>query len=103
MSEDVDNWVAMFTAPPASRSGARKLREKAERRSQLTETQRQRKVAVRTTQIGFRCAPIFFDDVHGLKRHLAEQRGYAVSVADVLEEALDLLMRRHDYKRNPTR
>ncbi|KAB2942940.1 MAG: hypothetical protein K8F92_14765 [Hyphomicrobium sp.] len=101
MSEEVDNWVAMFTAQPAARNEARKLREKAERRSQLTEAQRLRKVAVRTAQIGFRCSPSFFADVHGIKSHLAEQRGCAVSVADVLEEALDMLKRRHDYKGKP--
>ncbi|WP_072377637.1 hypothetical protein [Hyphomicrobium sp. NDB2Meth4] len=97
-SNSVDRFMEMFATLPAERSALRKQRAKAERRSQLTAAQRQRQQAKRTSQINFRCSPEFFADAHHIKGYLAEQRGHPVSVADVLEEALVLLKRRHDYK-----
>lgn len=93
MSEEVDSFSGMFSKGlPAARGAARKARAEKERRAQLTEAQRHRKrTAVRTEQIGFRCSPAFLADVHTVKDQLGAMRGEKLSVADVLEEALELL------------
>jgi hypothetical protein len=71
---------------------ARKVRVKAERRAQLTEKQRKRGGnAVRTTQINFRCSPAFRELAAGLAKHLE------CSIADVMEEALDMLASAKGY------
>lgn len=91
MSEDVDSFAAMFSEPLASRRKAREVRVQKERRTQLTDKQRTRS-AVRTEQINFRCSPAFKALVHAIKDHMG------VSVADALEEALDLLAKAKGLK-----
>ena len=63
---------------------ARKTRMKKERRTQLTEKQRQR-TATRTDQINFRCSPEFRAEVAVFCKQLD------ISIADLMERALDLL------------
>jgi hypothetical protein len=92
MNEEVESFAAMFAEPPGERQRAvRKVRAKAEKRTQLTEKQRRRN-AVRTTQINFRCAPAFRERVAGLAKHLD------CSIADVMDEALQMLAEAKGYR-----
>jgi hypothetical protein len=92
MNDEVDSFAAMFNGPPGERQrAARKARIKAERRTQLTEKQRKRN-PVRTTQINFRCSPAFRELVAGMAKHLD------YSIADVMEEALQMLAGAKGYK-----
>jgi hypothetical protein len=85
MNEEIDSFVSMFTGPPGDKQReVRKARMKKERRTQLTEKQRQR-TATRTEQINFRCSPEFRAQVAGLCKQLD------LSIADLMERALDLL------------
>lgn len=95
-SDEVESFASMFSGPPgASRRHAREVRAQKERRTQLTEKQRHRS-AVRTTQINFRCSPDFKAKVDGLKSFLG-QRGVNMSIADIMEEALDLIAKAKGY------
>ena len=59
MTDEVDSFASMFSGKlPVSRRHAREVRAEKERRTQLTDKQRNR-AAVRTTQINFRCSPDF--------------------------------------------
>ena len=93
--EEIDSFLAMFAGPPGDRQReARKARMKAERRTQLTEKQRSSRTArtaVRTTQINFRCSPAFRELAAGMAKHLD------YSIADVMEEALDMLASAKGY------
>jgi hypothetical protein len=93
-AEQVDSFSSLFAGPPGERQReARKARAKAERRTQLTEKQRRRGGnAVRTTQINFRCSPAFRELAAGVAKHLG------CSIADVMEDALDLLVQEKGYK-----
>jgi hypothetical protein len=96
MNEDqVDSFTSLFPGPPGDQQReVRKVRVKAERRAQLTEKQRKRGGnAVRTTQINFRCSPAFRELAAGLAKHLE------CSIADVMEDALELLASAKGYKR----
>jgi len=92
VSEDiVDSFAAMFDEPPgATQRASRESRKKAERRTQLTEKQRKRG-AVRTDQIGYRCTPEFHQLALGMAKHLD------CSIADVMEEALQMLAKAKGY------
>jgi hypothetical protein len=91
MTEEVDSFAQMFAGPPGeTQRASRQARAKRERRTQLTAKQRKRN-AVRTAQINFRCSPKFKDLVAGLAKHLD------CSIADVLEEAADLLAEKKGY------
>lgn len=91
--EEIDSFTSMFGGPPgAEQRVARKTRKKAERRTQLTEKQRSRGNAVRTSQINFRCSPAFRELVAGLAKHLD------CSIADVMEEALQMLASAKGYQ-----
>jgi hypothetical protein len=92
--DQVDSFASMFPGPPGERHReARNARVKAERRMQLTEKQRRRGGnAVRTTQINFRCSPAFRELAAGMAKHLK------CSIADVMEEALDVLASAKGYK-----
>src|SRR5262245_66674033 len=94
--EQIDNFASMFAGPPGERQrAARKARAKAERRTQLTEKQRRRGGnAVRTTQINFRCSPAFRELAAGMAKHLE------CSIADVMEEALEMLAGAKGYTEN---
>jgi hypothetical protein len=91
--EKVDSFDAMFAEAPGDRQReARKARIKAERRTTLTERQRRRGGnAVRTTQINFRCSPAFRELAAGMARRLD------CSIADVMEQALDMLASAKGY------
>lgn len=94
MTEEVDSFAAMFGGPPGERQRvAREERAKKERRTQLTAKQRKRG-GVRTKQINFRCSPEFLELVKGLQQHL----GGDASIADVLEEAANLLADAKGYE-----
>lgn len=89
----VDSFAQAFGTPPdAEQRAARETRTRKERRAQLTERQRSRG-AVRTTQINFRCSPAFKQLAHDLSDFLDG------SIADTLEEALNLLAKTKGYKR----
>jgi len=91
--EEIDSFTSMFGGPPGEdQRVARKARMKAERRTQLTEKQRSRGTAVRTSQINFRCSPAFRDLVAGMAKHLD------CSIADVMDEALQLLASAKGYQ-----
>ena len=78
-------FASMFSeAPGDAQRQAREDRKKKERRTQLTKKQRKRG-AIRTTQINFRCSPAFRDDANTMAKALG------ISVADLMEQALDLL------------
>ena len=95
-SDEVESFASMFSGPPgASRRHTREVRAQKERRTQLTEKQRHRS-AVRTTQINFRCSPEFKARVDGLKAFLGK-KGINVSIADIMEEALELFAKDKDY------
>lgn len=88
MTDDVDSFAAMFAGPPGEAQRERRLeRERAERRTQLTDAQRKRG-AVRTQQLNFRCSPAFKTKLREIVD--AEQS----SVADVLEAALEVYAKR---------
>lgn len=72
----------------------REDRAKKERRAALTEKQRHpgHKRAVRTTQMGFRCAPAFHKFTKELAAHMD------CSVSDVVEEAVYLLAKNKKFK-----
>lgn len=92
MMEDTDSFEMMFKgAPGANRRRSREVRAQKERRTQFTEKQRRRK-AVRTTQINFRCSPAFRDLAKGLSDKLD------CSIADVMEEALQMLAQKRGFK-----
>ncbi len=94
-SDEVDSFASMF-APGASglaaRREARGARQKKEARTQLTDKQRSRS-AVRTAQLNFRCSPEFKAKLDGLKAFL----GKSMSIADIMEEALDLIAEKKNY------
>jgi len=94
MSDDVSSFDVMFPEPPASRRTAREARAKKERRTQLTNKQRNRG-AVRTEQICFRCSPGFKARLHVMRDHMD------ASIADVLEDALMLLERAKGVAEEP--
>jgi len=99
-ADDVDSWAEYFSdLRPASRRSEREARAKQERRTQLTEKQRERSsAAVRTEQINFRCSGDFKSNVAGMQTHLHKKRGgRKPSIADVLEEALALLAKTEGY------
>ena len=92
MMEETDSFESMFKGPPgANRRQSRDTRAQKERRTQFTEKQRRRK-AVRTTQINFRCSPAFRD----LAKVLSEKLD--CSIADVMDEALQMLAQKKKYK-----
>jgi hypothetical protein len=93
--EQVDSFASLFAGPPGDQQReARAKRIKAERRAQLTEKQRKRGGnAVRTTQINFRCSPAFRELAAGVARHLE------CSIADVMEDALEMLAKAKGYGR----
>ena len=87
MNEEIDSFVSMFSGPPGDKQReTRKVRMRKERRTQLTEKQRQR-TATRTQQINFRCSPAFREQVAELSKQLD------MSIADLMQRALDLLAR----------
>lgn len=91
MNEEVDSFAAMFGGPPGEKQRAsREARKKAEKRTQLTDKQRNRG-AVRTDQIGYRCTPEYHQLARGLAKHLD------CSIADVMEEALQMLAKAKGY------
>ena len=60
----------------------------------LTEKQRERSSsAVRTEQINFRCSAAFKAKAKAMQKHKGENR----SIADVLEQALDMLAKHEGY------
>jgi hypothetical protein len=92
MSEEkIESFEQMMLAVPASRRKARKARIQKERRTQLTDKQRNRG-GVRNAQINFRCSPAFREFAHAMAKHLD------CSIADVMEEALEMLAKDKDYK-----
>ncbi len=90
--EKVDSFAAMFEGPPVSRRQAREVRIQKERRTQLTEKQRGRS-AVRTAQINYRCSPEYKARLHGLQEFMG-----GAAIADIQEEALELLIKAKGYK-----
>ena len=93
-AEEVDNWLEHFRdLKPSTRRKEREARAKQERRAQLTEKQRERGIAVRTEQINFRCSAAFKAKTHAMKTHKGADR----SIADVLEQALNLLAKHEGY------
>jgi hypothetical protein len=95
MTDEIDSFAAMFSGPPSSRRRDREARLKRERRTQLTDKQRARaRTAERTAQINFRCSPAFKDKAHAVKDFL----GAGYSIADVLEEALDMFAEAKGFK-----
>jgi hypothetical protein len=93
-SDEVESFASMFAgAPGSSRRHAREARAQKERRTQLTDKQRSRS-AVRTAQINFRCSPEFKARLDGLKVFL----GKSTSIADIMEEALDLIAKDKGYE-----
>lgn len=86
-TDEIDSFTAMFSMGlGASQRAAREERAQKERRTQMSDKQR-RRVAVRTSQINFRCSPAFRDQANALAAKLE------CSVADMMERALDLLER----------
>jgi predicted HicB family RNase H-like nuclease len=86
MTEEIDTFAAMFPAPPGNpvQLQAREVRQRREKRAQMTERQRKRQ-AVRTAQLNFRCSPAF-------KARAAAMAGQLeCSLADLFELALDAL------------
>ena len=91
--EEVDDFSSMFSGPPGnSQREAREARARKEKRTQLTEKQRQRK-PTRTAQINFRCTPEFHAMAFGMQKHLGGR-----SIADVMELALEMLAKEKGYK-----
>ncbi len=90
--EKVDSFTSMFQGPPASRRQQREARVQKERRTQLTEKQRGRS-AIRTAQINFRCSPEYKDRLKGLQDFMG-----GAAIADLQEEALELLIKAKGYK-----
>ena len=84
MSENVDDFLGQFERPGTKQREAKEARAKRERRTQMTVKQRKRG-AVRTEQINFRCSAEFKAKADSLKTFLD------CSIADLLEEALELL------------
>ena len=87
MIDEVDNWLDHFKDLPSTRRVSREERAKQERRTQLTDRQRERAPAVRTDQINFRCSAAFKAKTKVMQKHGGANR----SIADVLEQAVDLL------------
>lgn len=90
-TDDVDSFASMFLEPPGARREIREQRAKKERRTQLTERQRDRS-AVRTDQINFRCAPEFKSRLAEIQKKLGRKDW---SYADILEDALELFAEKH--------
>jgi hypothetical protein len=82
--EAVESFASMFQAGFAAEPERIEKRLRSEKRSTQTPKQRKRG-AVRTTKITFRCSPEF----HALAKALGQHTG--LSVADLAEEAFDLL------------
>lgn len=89
--EAVDSFASMFQAGFAAEPDRIDKRQRAERRSSQTAKQRKRG-ATRTAQINYRCTPAYKQLAAGLSRHCN------ASIADVMEEALDLLARAKKYR-----
>ncbi len=71
-------------------------REKNERRAQRTEKQRHpknKRAAKKTAQMHFRCSPKFHEDAKAYAAHANR------SVSDIMEEALELLMKQKGFNR----
>jgi hypothetical protein len=94
-SDEVDSFAAQFAAQPIARRQAREQRIQKEKRTQLSDKQRQRG-AVRTAQINFRCSPEFKERLQGLQEHMGGKA--KVAIADIMEEALALLATKEGYK-----
>jgi hypothetical protein len=93
MSEEVDSFASMFSGPPGAQQRERRIeRERKERRTQLTEAQRKRS-AVRTAQINFRCSEAFKTRL----KEIVDLEGRGSSMADVLEEALEMFAKARGY------
>ncbi|MFA5956133.1 hypothetical protein [Hyphomicrobium sp.] len=75
-------------------------RVKAERRAVMTDKQRSKgESRNRTIQMNFRCTPSLKRLATGLSGHMAAQSGKDVSIADMLEQAVELLAKQKGYKR----
>lgn len=93
MSEEkIDTFLGQFERPGAKQREERAVRQRKERRTQMTPKQRKRG-AVRTEQINFRCSPEFKALADAMKNHLG-----GISIADVMEMALDLLADAKNYE-----
>jgi hypothetical protein len=82
--EAVESFASMFRAGFAAEPERIEKRQRAERRSNMSEKQRKRG-ATRTTQINYRCTPAYKGLATALAKHCD------ASIADVMEEALALL------------
>jgi hypothetical protein len=109
MSDELDSLLTSFRpSPPAgagtaapsplsfsSRGTARfDRRERKEKRAQASAQQLAR-VAVRTEQLNFRCSPQFKADIKALAEALGK------SIADVAEDAIRPLVRKHLKDKQP--
>jgi len=91
MSDAVDSWADHFPALHVARKTDRAQRAKRERAAQRTDKQRDRN-AVRTAQLNYRCSPAHKDMAIAVKDFLG------CSVADVMEEALQMFAEAKGYK-----
>jgi hypothetical protein len=91
MDDEADSFAKMFSGPPGEAQRTLRVeRARKERRTQLTKKQRSRG-GVRTTQINYRCSPAHREMAAGLAKHLD------CSIADAMEEALNLLAEAKGY------
>lgn len=96
--EDEAEFASLFEA---SRFGAKTktdVRMQAERRAAMTDRQRSRRGRARSLQMNFRCTPAFKKLAAGLTEHLGEKADKDVSLADMFEEAVELLAKHKGYK-----
>lgn len=93
-TDEVDAFTSMFLEPPGQRRQARQQRAKRERRTQLTDRQRDR-AAVRTEQINFRCSREFKTLLRTMQDHLGKRDW---SIANILEEALEDFAAKHGVR-----
>lgn len=85
MSDNVSSFADAFPPNLTARREAREARAKKEKRTHLSDKQRQR-LAKRADQMNFRCSTAFKAQAHALK----VRRSYR-SLADLFEDALALL------------
>ena len=90
-AEDEIEFASLFAGSRYATKTKTATRMKAERRAAMTEKQLSRGGRARSVQMNFRCTPAFKALATGLANHLN------VSVADIIEEAVEALAKRKGY------
>ncbi len=97
MTEDEAEFESLFGSRYATKTKTAD-RMKAERRAQLSESQRSRGGATRSENMNYRVTPAFKALSFGLAKFMSTTSGSKVSIADMMEEAVAALAKKKGFK-----